>query len=221
MKRSLLAHALVFAFMILFCHNLNASDNCEDDFNCSRIYDGEVTDTTLYLKRDTVITMKWIYRKLHDIQKIGRPQELDYYGLKLYRSSQNVDSIIKEFIREQPRDTIFIYETINKDGTYNVIFWRDKNEAYTYDLRRDRSWFLRKIKLDKDAIFLYISLWRKKELKELGKDQMPPPPVWTSNPCSHSSTRIILTSDSVIIDTFKHYRPYALEDYYKNKRWKE
>ena len=46
----------------------------------------------------------------------------------------------------------------------------------------------------------------------MGKHEISPNVKYDSNPYSICATRIILTPDSVFMDMFKFYEPYALEE---------
>lgn len=197
--------------------------------NGGHIFQDEITDTVIRLARDTTPSFPWIFQKLYPIQHIGREKHPlgDSYHAKFrefdlskvhgrYINCDSVNNYIQDNCKSAT-DTIFLRETIQKDNYYKIYFWQSLDSVYTVTLGRDRLWHVRAFNAKNDDSFIYIDSWRKKELKELGKNEMPPT-GWTSNPYSNCATRIIISPDSVILDMFKFYRPYGLENRYKNHK---
>ena len=160
-------------------------------------------------------------------QHIGR-ENIDcgdaYIGkLLLYNTNEkhgryiNCDSI-NNYIKDVPTDTIFLKETISQDNSYGIYFWHRLDSVYTVTMKKDRLWHLVSFNAEKNYTYRYIDLWMKALLKDLGRNELPPYPNKTTNPYSICATRIILTPDSVFMDMFKFYRPYALEEFYKDYR---
>lgn len=191
------------------------------------IFRGEVLDTILRFKRDTIIDFQWVFRQLYPVQHIGR--ENHPYGdayirklLKYYPSEKqgryiNCDSV-NNFLKDVPNDTIFLKERINKENSYSIHFWHRLDSVYTIDLKRDRLWHVITYNLEHSYLYKYTDLWMKALLKDLGCRELPPGKPETTDLYSICATRIILTPDSVFMDMFKFYRPYALEERYREYR---
>ena len=228
---------MTIACMLIMNHNpvrskKNKSERLNTSFGGSIRYGNyisptEIRDTTLRLKRDTIIDFQWIFRQLYPLQHIGR-ENIDcgdaYIGkLLLYYTNEkhgryiNCDSI-NNYIKDVPTDTIFLKETISQDNSYGIYFWHRLDSVYTVTMKKDRLWHLVSFNAEKNYTYRYIDLWMKALLKDLGRNELPPYPNKTTNPYSICATRIILTPDSVFMDMFKFYRPYALEEFYKDYR---
>lgn len=191
------------------------------------IYYGEVIDTLIKFKRDTVLDFQWVFRQLYPIQHIGRENHPygDAYIEKLLQYFPlcegdgryiNCDSV-NNYLKDIPHDTIFLKETISRDNSYRIYFWHRLDSVYTVGMRRIGEiriprYRVFSLNFERDSTYIYINSWRKKELKELGKHEISPNVKYDSNPHSICATRIILTPDSVFMDMFKFYEPYALEE---------
>ena len=188
----------------------------------NHIFPKEVKDTLIKLGRDTILDFQWIFRKLYSVQHIGREDfdAGDAYIEKLFQYYPlcegdgryiNCDSV-NNFVRDIPTDTIFLKENIYKDNSYRIYFWRKLDSVYTITMKKDRLWHVVSFNAEKNYTYRYIDFWMKALLKDLGKNETNPNVTYDSNPHSICATRIILTPDSVFMDMFKFYEPYALEE---------
>lgn len=183
---------------------------------------GESRDTTVTIERDTIIDFNWIFRQLFKIQQVGRemvgPREEWYSGkfLKYFPSPSQGEYInrkeVNQFVNNPSQDTIFVDETISKDGSYKIYYWRNlKNFHYITLNGETRKWDVVSRDVSDVKVYNLINSWQKDTILKYGKNMMPPDGRWNSNPNSSCSSRIIITPDSVRIDMIKYYPLYGLK----------
>ena len=135
------------------------------------IYYGEVIDTLIKFKRDTVLDFQWVFRQLYPIQHMGRENHPygDAYIEKLLQYFPlcegdgryiNCDSV-NNYLKDIPYDTIFLKETISRDNSYRIYFWHRLDSVYTVGMRRIGEiriprYRVFSLNFERDSTYIYI-----------------------------------------------------------------
>lgn len=195
------------------------------------IFEGEITDTTVVLPRDTVVTLNWIFKHITPVQNLGRPDSYAYYIEKLPFRQPKQDSIsvkrwktasgplktVKTMIlddvfnssidRSQRGDTLYLLERINNEGLYDFEVWREIDKVYRcFNVNRQREYEIILFDFHDRNEYKRIMSWQKERLKEDGRKGLERT-YYRSNTASRCVSRIVTDRDSVRIDMFKYDDP--------------
>lgn len=182
------------------------------------IHDTESRDTTVKLKKDTIIDFDWILRKLYKIQRAGREslsEKMDMYDCKLHLEqwTKERNKCYNKLVINQKHDTIFFEETIINLYKFTYTFWKDLKKTSLFYLEP------KSLKEGDEYIFpspLYCSridysgspyhdlimTWQKDSLLQNWEGFYSD--VSDPEPASTCISRVIVTPDSVSIDMIKY-----------------
>ncbi len=186
---------------------------------------GESVDTTVTLKRDSILDFKGILQRIYNIQTSGKmmdnPQKHPFAWKFNVKSWPGFSKDFSNLEIAPGNGTIFIEETIYKSSDYYLLYSTDgrtvngvaiipskqQNDSIyrptSYILNHDIS----------NRYYRNITTWQKNNLLQSGRHIAPPNGIKPSRPFSKCTSRVTLTPDSVRIDMIKYYKTsYAFDD---------
>ena len=134
------------------------------------------------------------------------------YDPYLLKCQEFVDTlrILRDYIGDVQRDTVFIVEKISKAQDYFMEIWREPDSIL--HISDTGVWRVKKKqKLLRQSEYNYIINWNKDLLQEYGCCEQIEG-YYRSNTTSRCATRLIITPDSLYLDMIKYYNPFWPKD---------